>query len=178
MGDLVFLTGFPGFIATRLLKRLARDDLRFVLLVQPGLVQQAEEEVSDIARQMSRDITDFQLAVGDIAQPHLGLNDADLQIIRSQSNIVFHLAAIYDLAVARDVALRVNLEGTRNVNGFVRTLPNLKHYHYVSTCYVAGKRKGVIRETELRHDAGFRNHYEESKYLAELEVENLRTKYR
>jgi hypothetical protein len=29
----------------------------------------------------------------------------------------------------------------------------------------------VILETELRHDAGYRNYYEESKYLAELEVE-------
>ncbi|HEY0431848.1 MAG TPA: SDR family oxidoreductase, partial [Pyrinomonadaceae bacterium] len=44
----------------------------------------------------------------------------------------------------------------------------------VSTCYVSGKRKGQILETELRHDAGFRNFYEETKYLAELEVESLK----
>ena len=35
--------------------------------------------------------------------------------------------------------------------------------------------KGVILETELRHDAGFRNYYEESKHLAELEVEALKS---
>src|SRR5205085_9496429 len=86
----------------------------------------------------------------------------------------FHLAAIYDLAVQQDLAMRVNVEGTRHVNEFARTVSNLRRYHYVSTCYVAGQRTGVIREDELRHDAGFRNHYEETKYLAELEVEQLK----
>ena len=174
MGGVVFLTGFPGFIAGRLLKRLAQDGQRFILLVQPALVEDALKEISDIARQTNRDLRDFQIAVGDITQPDLGLNPDDARIIREEANVVFHLAAIYDLAVARDIALRVNFEGTRNVNKFVRTLLNLKHYHYISTCYVAGKRKGVILEKELRHDAGFRNHYEESKYLAELEVERLK----
>src|SRR6185503_1457190 len=79
--------------------------------------------------------------------------------------------AIYDLAVARDLALRVNPGGTRNVLELVRSMPHLRHFHHVSTCYVAGKREGVILESELRHDAGYRNFYEESKYLAELEVE-------
>ncbi len=32
----------------------------------------------------------------------------------------------------------------------------------------------MIREDELRHDAGFRNHYEETKYLAEIEVGDLK----
>ena len=49
-----------------------------------------------------------------------------------------------------------------------------RRYNYVSTCYVAGKRTGEILETELEHDAGFRNFYEETKYLAECEVEKLK----
>jgi thioester reductase-like protein len=40
---------------------------------------------------------------------------------------------------------------------------------------VAGRRRGLIREDELRHDAGFRNHYEESKYMAELSVDELKS---
>ena len=75
---------------------------------------------------------------------------------------------------APTAAHRVNVEGTRNVNRFALTLPHLKRYHYVSTCYVAGRRTGLILETELRHEAGFRNFYEETKYLAELEVEALK----
>jgi nucleoside-diphosphate-sugar epimerase len=81
---------------------------------------------------------------------------------------------VYDLAVEKDTAFTVNLEGTKNVNDFVRSIKNLHRYNYVSTCYVAGKRKGRILETELEHDAGFRNFYEETKFLAEMEVERLK----
>jgi thioester reductase-like protein len=42
---------------------------------------------------------------------------------------------------------------------------------------VAGKRTGEILETELEHNAGFRNFYEETKYLAEVEVEQLKDEF-
>ncbi|MCV4932392.1 SDR family oxidoreductase, partial [Escherichia coli] len=57
---------------------------------------------------------------------------------------------------------------------FVATLENPERYNYISTCYVAGLRRGRILESELEHNAGFRNFYEESKYLAELSVEQLK----
>jgi thioester reductase-like protein len=173
--ETVFMTGFPGFIASRLLRRLAREGGRFLLLVQPAFVERAQEELENIAVNAGRSVSDFALLQGDITQPDLGLSPADLETARSQSTVLFHLAAIYDLAVARDVAMRVNVEGTRNVNQFAVSLPHLRHYHYVSTCYVAGKRKGVIYEHELQHDAGFRNYYEETKYLAEMEVDKLKS---
>src|SRR5204863_9088398 len=131
-------------------------------------------QIAEITEETGRAFQDFRIAEGDITKPNLGLSEDDFGAVRAETTLIFHLAAIYDLAVARDVALRVNLEGTRNVNDLVRKLPNLQHYHYVSTCYVAGKRKGLIRENDLRHDAGFRNYYEETKYLAELEVESLK----
>lgn len=170
-----FLTGFPGFIASRLLQRLARDGGRFLLLVQPAFVERAQMELKHIAAEAGRSVSDFQLLQGDITQFGLGLSKTDLETARSQSTVLFNLAAIYDLKVNRDVAVRVNVEGTRNVNQFASSLLKLRHYHYVSTCYVAGKRKGVIYEHELQHDAGFRNYYEETKYLAEMEVDRLKS---
>nr|MDQ3804517.1 SDR family oxidoreductase [Acidobacteriota bacterium] len=116
----------------------------------------------------------FRAMEGDITREDLGLSPGDAEAARREAGVLFHLAAVYDLAVARDLALRVNVEGTRNVNRFARALRGLRGYHYVSTCYVAGRRTGLIREDELRHEAGFRNHYEETKYLAELEVEALK----
>jgi thioester reductase-like protein len=172
--DTVFLTGFPGFIASRLLRRLANDSKRFLLLVQPSFAARAQAEIDNIAAQTGRPSSDFALLSGDITEPDLGLSPADLATARAETTVLFHLAAVYDLAVAQHLALRVNLQGTRNVNDFARSLPGLGHYHYVSTCYVAGKRTGRILEHELRHEAGFRNYYEETKYLAELEVEALK----
>jgi thioester reductase-like protein len=172
--ETVFLTGFPGFIASRLLRRLARDGGWFLLLVQPAFAERAQRETAKIAQETGKSISDFVLLSGDITEPNLGLSPTDLETARAESTIVFHLAAIYDLAVARDLGFRVNVEGTRNVNEFARSLPRLRHYHYVSTCYVAGKRTGRILENELKHEAGFRNHYEETKHLAELEVDALK----
>ncbi|HEV2835450.1 MAG TPA: SDR family oxidoreductase [Pyrinomonadaceae bacterium] len=169
-----FITGFPGFIADRLLERLARKDCRFILLVQPSWLDRARYEVDRIARLTGHAVADFQLVEGDISQPKLALAPAAFDLAQQQATRVFHLAALYDLAVAREPAMRVNVGGTRNVVEFARCLPRLRHFHHVSTCYVAGKREGVILETELRHDAGYRNFYEESKYLSEMEVEKVK----
>ena len=174
LDETVFLTGFPGFIAGRLVERLAREGARFLLLVQPSLLERARVDAARIAERTGTTPENFRLLEGDITRPDLGLSPDSLEEARRETTALFHLAAIYDLAVARDVAFRVNVEGTRNVNQFARTLPALSRYHYVSTCYVAGKRTGLILESELEHAAGFRNFYEETKYLAEVEVDALK----
>ena len=170
----IFLTGFPGFIAGRLVERLSDPDTQFFLLVQPNFVDTSMETIGRIAREKKIPLENFALVEGDITKPNLGIADEDLAVIKSETTDIFHLAAVYDLAVAKDVAYAVNLDGTKNVNEFARSIENLDRYNYVSTCYVAGKRKGRILETELEHDAGFRNFYEETKYLAEIEVERLK----
>ena len=170
----VFLTGFPGFIAERLVERLAEPDTQFFLLVQPAFIELAKQSIEKICSTKGVPLENFAIVRGDITQPDLGLSPEALEAVRSETTDVFHLAAVYDLAVAKGIAYSVNLEGTRNVNDLVRSLPNLRRYNYISTCYVAGRREGRILEAELEHDAGFRNHYEETKYLAEVEVEKLK----
>jgi thioester reductase-like protein len=174
LDETIFLTGFPGFIAGRLVERLARAGARFLLLVQPALAGRARQDIDRIVNETGAPAHRFRVLEGDITREDLGLSPSDLEEVRGEATVLFHLAAVYDLAVAREVGMRVNVEGTRNVNRFALTLPRLKRYHYVSTCYVAGRRTGLILETELRHEAGFRNFYEETKYLAELEVEALK----
>ena len=172
--ETLFITGFPGFIANRLLERLARKDCHFILLVQPSLATRALEERARIAQLSGRSLSDFQIVEGDISERGLALSGTDLELVQQQTTRMFHLAAVYDLAVPETLALRVNAGGTRNVVDLARSIPHLRQFHHVSTCYVAGKREGVILETELRHDAGYRNYYEESKYLAEIEVEKAK----
>lgn len=149
-------------------------DAKFLLLVQSALIGRATQEIDRLAGKTGRPSEDFTILAGDISAPNLALSPHDLALARSETTRIFHLAAIYDLAVSQDLAERVNVAGARNMNQFARSVRDLYHYHHVSTCYVAGKREGVILETELRHDAGFRNFYEESKYFAELEVESMK----
>jgi len=173
--ETIFITGFPGFIAGRLVARLARIDVQFFLLVQSQFLEVAISAVEEIAATASIPLENFAIIEGDITEPNLGIPEADLKTIRGETTDVYHLAAAYDLAVAEEIAYSVNLEGTRNVNEFIRSLPNLRRYNYISTCYVAGKRKGRILESELEHGNGFRNLYEETKYVAEIEVEKLKS---
>lgn len=172
--ETIFLTGFPGFIAVRLVKRLANTDTQFFLLVQKPFLEKAMREIEEISAVTYTPLENFALIEGDITLPNLGMSGEDLETVREETTAVYHLAAVYDLAVEKNLAFRVNVEGTRNVNEFVKSLPNLERYNYISTCYVAGRREGVIFESELEHDAGFRNFYEETKYLAEIEVEKLK----
>lgn len=172
--ETIFITGFPGFIAERLAARLASPDTRFYLLAQSGFMGKAAQTIEKIAAQTGTPPENFALVEGDITRENLGIGASDLEIINSQTTDVYHLAAVYDLGVKKEIAHEVNVEGTRNVNEFIGGLPHLRRYNYISTCYVAGKRTGEILETELEHDAGFRNFYEETKYLAEREVELLK----
>ena len=172
--ETIFITGFPGFIASRLVETLVGSETQFYLLVQPQFVEQAKQEIEHIAELTDVPLDCFVLVEGDITQPNLGISDEDLETIHFETTDVYHFAAAYDLAVSKQAAYDVNLDGTKNVNNFAASVKHLRRYNYISTCYVAGKREGVILENDLEHNAGFRNFYEETKYLAEIEVEKLK----
>src|SRR5947207_15990900 len=120
--ETIFVTGFPGFLATRLVKRLATEGARFILLTQPAFLNAAREAVQQIIRETEAPVENFRLVDGDITQPDLGLSLDELAQARRETGTIFHLAAIYDLAVAQDVAARVNVEGTLNMNEFAKTV--------------------------------------------------------
>jgi thioester reductase-like protein len=111
------------------------------------------------------------LAEGDIIEANLGLRDADS--LKRRVTSIYHLAALYDLSVARDVAMRVNVQGTERVLHFAAQCHQLERLHYVSTCYVSGRHPGVFHESDLDVGQTFNNHYEETKYLAEIAVRRM-----
>ncbi len=160
------LTGFPGFIGRRLVSELLdRDpDTSVVALVEPRMVSSAEVAAAEI------DGERIELVAGDISQLRLGLSDEDYSRLTAAVTVVDHLAAIYDLAVPIDIAQRVNVDGTGNVLAFCRDCERLERLNYVSTAYVAGDRTGVVYEHELALGQGFKNHYESTKFQAEVWV--------
>jgi nucleoside-diphosphate-sugar epimerase len=108
-----------------------------------------------------------ELAEGDLTLPGLGLvAGAERDVVE-----IFHLAALYDLSARPEPARRVNVDGTRNVLELAERCPALRRLQYVSTCYVSGRRAGGVRESDLEHSAGFHNAYEQTKYLAEVAVQ-------
>jgi thioester reductase-like protein len=162
-----FLTGFPGFLGTRLLDRLAEQHpgASFALLIQPKFADKAERTLAELG------LTDrADLVTGDITVPDLGLGDR-YDALAERITRAMHLAAVYDLTIPRDIGWRVNVDGTRHVVDFLEQAPRLEAFGYVSTAYVSGRRTGLIHEDELVHAAGFKNYYEETKYHAEVVVQ-------
>jgi len=98
--------------------------------------------------------------------PGLGL-DAHPRAALDDVTEVWHLAAVYDLAVPPAVAHAVNVVGTRHVVALCAWLPRLTRLQYVSTCYVSGRYDGEFGEDVLAEGQPFRNHYESTKYDAE-----------
>jgi thioester reductase-like protein len=168
----VFFTGFPGFIGARLIPRLLelQKDTTFHCLVQEKFLPAAHESVAALAASHPRTTGRIRLVTGDITAPGLGVPAPEAKALAKGLTGAFHLAAVYDLAVARDTALRINVEGTRNVLEFLGSAGNLARLDYVSTAYVSGTAVGVYRETDLDVGQKFKNHYEETKFLAEVAV--------
>jgi thioester reductase-like protein len=162
MSRTYLLTGFPGFLAGRLLPRLLADDeeARIVALVEPRMVARA--------RELAPDGVDVQ--PGDITDPRLGLDDRTYERLAGEVVRVFHLAAVYDLAVGAELAERVNVFGTQHVVDFCRRATNLERHHYISTAYVAGERSGLVLEEDLAKGQAFKNFYESTKFAAEVIV--------
>jgi thioester reductase-like protein len=156
------LTGFPGFLAGRLVPRLLADDeeARIVALVEPRMVERARALAPE----------GVEIQPGDITDPALGLDPGTYDRLAGEVVRVFHLAAVYDLAVGAELAERVNVQGTQHVVHFCRRAPNLERHHYISTAYVAGQRSGLVREADLAAGQTFKNFYESTKFAAEVLV--------
>lgn len=173
--DTIFLTGFPGFLGARLLPLLLErhPDHRAVCLVQDRYGGVAARRLADLTAASPGLAGRVELVAGDITRADLGLDDPDG--LASSVREIWHLAAVYDLAVAQDLAWRVNVEGTRHVLDFAGRCGGLRRHHYVSTCYVSGRHCGPFRETDLDVGQRFNNHYEATKFEAEHAVASARS---
>lgn len=130
---------------------VARDRLAQLSLAEPALAERVE------------------LVEGDVTESGLGL-DPDAERRAREAAGIWHLAAAYDLSVTREVGMQVNVEGTRRVLELAARCADLDRFHYVSTCYVSGRYPGVFTEDDLERNQEFNNFYEETKFLAEVDV--------
>jgi alcohol-forming fatty acyl-CoA reductase len=169
----IAVTGSTGFVGTALVERLLRGapGCELVLLVRPSKRHDATERVRreifknncfDRLRAELKNTTEpFEAMVarrvtaigGDVSTDGLGLNDHDRGVFAS-CDIVIHSAAAVAFDSPLDSAVEINLLGPTRIADTLNALGVAPHLVAVSTCYVAGNRRGNAPE-ELTSDGPF-----------------------
>lgn len=115
----------------------------------------------------------IELLEGDISTENLGLSEADYLRLAGTVDMVVHCAAATKFENdANDILTQTNIYGSLHVAGFCAR-KKIKRFHYVSTAYVAGNRRGTVFEHELEKGQKFNNNYEQSKYEAERRISSF-----
>ncbi|WP_028785193.1 SDR family oxidoreductase [Thalassobacillus devorans] len=177
MANTYFFTGYPGFLASHLIDEIFHQGYpvdKIYLLYVKSAKKQAESSLQRLIQKSYLTEDKFCLIEGDITAPEFGIDEETSAQLKNEVTHFFHLAAIYDLSVPLTPAWQVNVNGTRHVNEWVKLADRIERYSYFSTAYVSGRRSGAIYENELEHEAGFKNHYEYTKYEAERLVQSVK----
>ncbi|MEF8814145.1 MAG: SDR family oxidoreductase [Halovenus sp.] len=163
----VVLTGFPGFLGVALTERLLARGKGVTCLVQPRYLEVAQERAAQLQAATDAPDESLRLVTGDITEADLAL--AEPGCLADRATELYHLAALYDLGVDPEPAAAVNVRGTERVLEFAARA-DVERLHYVSTCYVSGRYDGLFGPTDLDVGQRFNNHYEETKFRAEIAV--------
>lgn len=158
------ITGYPGFISKRLLRRLLTDlpRARFTLLVEENRRGEAEADVASLGDKAKR----VRMATGDVSRMDLGLAGLEIDALQDVTHI-FHLAAVQRVDAPPEILEAVNVTGVRNVLALAKELARLERVVHFSSCLVSGDREGVITEDELDVGQRFHTFYEETKLRGE-----------
>ena len=167
---IVLVTGFPIYVARRLIRERVSHGDHVLLLCRPKFLSDAETFVSDVNEQEGIQGGEAEILEGDILDIDLGLSGAEYRRVCEEVEEIHHLAALQYLGVSTEKMRRVNVQGVREVLQVALGMRKLQRLCHWSTAFVAGARSGVATEDELMVGQRFRNGYERSKAEAEALV--------
>src|SRR3954454_23729265 len=166
-GKRIAITGSTGFLGTALVERLLRSvpDCELVLLIRKGGMRNVEQRAArEIFKNncFDRIRTELggkeafdalvarrvQVIEGDVGTDGLGLT-ADGRATFAGCDIVIHSAATVSFDSPIDLAVEVNLLGPSRIARTLQDLGVTPHLVAVSTCYVAGNRRGAAPEIRV-----------------------------
>jgi nucleoside-diphosphate-sugar epimerase len=166
---MILITGGTGFLGAHIVAYLIGqgDEVFFLARSKQGL--SAADRVGrlldwlGVAAGREKNV---RLVEGRIEHPGLGLEPNALNSVSREIDEVVHCASSTSFAERKRAEVEaVNLDGLRHVLDLAER-SRCRHFHLVSTAYVAGLKSGRCPE-ELVRPAAFTNVYEETKCRAE-----------
>ena len=177
-GKRIAVTGATGFLGTAFVERLLRGvpGCEVAVVVRAGKRTAARERVSreilrnncfdrlrcELGDQFDAEMDRRLLVIeGDVSRDGLGLNDEGRALLRDCHTVV-HSAAAVAFDSPLDSAVETNLLGPSRVAAAMREAGCGGHLVAISTCYVAGARRGdapekLLPDTPFATEANWRS---------------------
>jgi thioester reductase-like protein len=169
----IFLTGATGLLGRYLLRDLLASERPVGVLVRDSSSSSAEERLAELQgfceESLRRSLPRPMLIRGDLRSPGpgLGLGRVERDWLARHARAVIHSAAYVSYQPTPDgEPWQTNVLGTHRLLELCQSL-GITQIHHLSTAFVCGDRRGLVREDELDCGGGSKNAYERSKFAAE-----------
>lgn len=174
----IFLTGATGFLGAHLIQafieRYPKEDLMITCLVRAASKEAGMNRIVDNMKHYLCWNESYRpyirIVTGDLTSYHLGMSDADYQMVTNECDAIFHNGAMLNFVYPYEF-LKLT-----NVNGTIETLRiacegTPKYYHYISSYSVYDTPdklgKHVFENDPLTTSSGFALAYSETKWVSE-----------
>lgn len=159
-------TGTLGNMIVRLLNKQLTQEDEIICLVRADSQEDAQERFYSFFGDVVF-VCEVTIIVADLVKENVGIEGDIYNKLSERVTHILHLAASTRFDLTLSEARLANVYTTEQVLNFAKRCGNMQRFAHVSTAFVAGRRQGTIYESELEHDKGFLNTYEQSKYEAE-----------
>lgn len=159
----IMITGGDGYLGQRIAREyLEQDNLQVMLWVRASDAASIEKKLDKLKLIYGKELNRVAVYWGDLTEPEpfKGIDPDDIEQI-------IHTAAVIDFNVEKQLAEKVNINGTRKVCEFARRCENLRSIGFISSLYASGLYAGPLFEERFKAEEGHANYYEWSKWQAE-----------
>ncbi|MBE9248896.1 thioester reductase domain-containing protein [Dolichospermum sp. LEGE 00240] len=171
----IFLTGGTGYLGAFIIKELLEvSAATLYCLVRASNVEEGKSKLENNLQQYGIWQDEYSARIipiiGDLAQPHLGINGEQFQNLAADIDVIYHSAALLNYVYPYSALKTANVLGTQEVLRLA-CQTKVKPLHYVSSVAVfessayAGK---LVKEDDDFHDwEGIFLGYSQTKWVAE-----------
>jgi thioester reductase-like protein len=171
----IFLTGGTGYLGAFIIKELLEvSEATLYCLVRASNVEEGKSKLESNLQQYGiwQDHYSGRIIpiIGDLAQPHLGINAEQFESLAANIDTIYHSAALLNYVYPYSALKTANVLGTQEVLRLA-CQTKVKPLHYVSSVAVfesSGYAGKLVKEDDDFHDwEGIFLGYSQTKWVAE-----------